>query len=187
MSNSSINSGSLAGVQAIILSDDSERAKKSTIRRNVVYIILSLIGFVSFSLIYYSWLKIPHRVYYFNAEQLASADSSTIFRAEFIINDPKILDSDHDFIESKNNDNHSSFNTDNILVNVKKYKETFMLTSLFAVQGSKPKLPYSIDNLKCIIGEQLFSELQDTCQANNIDLGIYSEVFFIDIWIMKHL
>ena len=58
------------------------------------------------------------------------------------------------------------------------YQETFSISNIFASHGSKPMMHYSQDNLIKILGQQLYSKLQDTCKANSINFNNYSEVFF---------
>lgn len=175
MNNALNTNGALSGVHTVILNDDSTKEKKISIITNIIIVVLCIICIALLLIVYHYWQKIPFRNHYFHAEHMASFYEHSNVRAEFKIYDPKILDNDKSFIQSKNQGHYSVFIIPDSLG--EKYTESYSVSPIRG-KHTQPLQSYSTYNLSQLIGKQLFSELCDSCKSNHLNICDYTEVYY---------
>lgn len=177
LNNQQITDPSLTSIQSVLSEEKPNKENKLSPEEKWKYIIKMCVCLVTFFFlfwVYYKWMTIPIRKHYIQLEHLASADSSANICANVIIDDIKSIAINDKSrlpksINSKNS-NNSLYNTTYLFQykNSKylKYKQTYPIKRNYT--GS----------LSEIIGQNLYDELNDTCQKHNLDLSRYHTLFY---------
>lgn len=172
LNNQQITDPSLTSIQSVLSEEKPNKRNKLSPEEKWKYIIKLLVCLVTFFFlfwVYYKWMTIPIRKHYIQLEHLASADSSANICANVIINDIKsIATNDKSRLpESPNNGTNSLYRpTYYFFRENNNYKKTY-----------PPKHNYT-GTLSEIIGQNLYDELDDTCQKHNLDLSRCHALFY---------
>ena len=187
MNNQQITDPSLVNIQNELLNEDSNRKKEAilfndkdllilspvSIRKNIIILCICLVAFFFLFWVYYKWMCIPIRKHNIEVEHLVSADSSATVCANVIIDDIKNIN-----INNESKLLRSGFGRLLDPKGIFLYRTGYNFKYSKEYKQTYPGKRNFTGSLSEIIGQDLYDELNDTCQKHHLDLNKYHGLFY---------